>query len=40
LTVLFENVRYGDIPVNAGDEQRALDSLKAIIAVCRREAQP
>ncbi len=39
LTALFEAVRYGDVPVSAGDEQRALESLQAIIAACRQGAQ-
>ncbi len=34
LTHLFEEVRYGDLPAGAAEEQVALTSLSAIIAAC------
>ncbi len=41
LTQLFELARYGDRPLGAGDEQKALDCLGAIVQYCdeRKQAQ-
>jgi hypothetical protein len=40
LTLLFEGARYGSRPPDAGDEQKALDCLAAIVQYCREGGQP